>query len=190
MVIVDLSLKDSSGFELIKYISDHEKSFPILVVSMHDEILYAERSFKAGARGYIMKQEMPDNIGSAIRKVITGNIYLSEKMNNKLVADMFNKTNEKQTEEPSVEDEEFDPTRYLTDRELEIFSLLGKGFKRKQISEKLNLNVNTVCTYRERIKEKLNLETSSEMTALAILWVKGLKKNSISGDMEIKLKTN
>lgn len=170
MVIVDITLKDTSGLELIKYITEHYKKLPILVISMHEETLYAERAIKAGALGYIMKQEMTFNIGHAIRQVMSGNIYLSEKMNNKMLASMFTKKKSKKTEDDDIQD----PSTFLTDRELEIFTLIGKGFKRKQISEKLNLNVNTVGTYREKIKEKLNLETSSEMTALAIQWVQGM----------------
>lgn len=173
MIIVDITLKDTSGLELIKYISEHYRKLPILVISMHEETLYAERAIKAGALGYIMKQEMADNVGHAIRQVMSGNIYLSEKMNNKMLASVFTKKKTKKSEDSDIQD----PSTFLTDRELEIFTLIGKGFKRKQISEKLNLNVNTVGTYREKIKEKLNLETSSEMTALAIQWVQGMKNN-------------
>lgn len=172
MVIVDITLKDTSGIELIKYIKDHYPEIPVLVISMHEETLYAERAIKAGALGYIMKQEMTENVACAIRQVMKGHLYLSERMNEKILATVFNKPKEKD----SVAEGILDPSVFLSDRELEIFALIGKGLKRKQIAEKLNLNVNTIGTYRERIKEKLNLETSAEMTALAIQWVQGLKE--------------
>lgn len=169
MVIADITLKDTSGLELIKYIIDHFPRLPVLVLSMHDENVYAERALKAGARGYIMKQEMTENVAEAIRYVLSGRIYLSEKMNEKLLNVLFGKSRNSEPSEVS------NPYSVLSDRELEIFCLVGKGYKRKQIAEKLNLNVNTVGTYRERIKEKLNFQTSTEMTAMAILWVQDIQ---------------
>jgi DNA-binding NarL/FixJ family response regulator len=169
MVIADITLKDTSGLELIKYITDHFPKIPVLVLSMHDETVYAERALKAGARGYIMKQEMTENVAEAIRHVLSGRIYLSERMNEKLLNVLFGKTRNSEPSDVS------NPCSMLSDRELEIFSLVGKGFKRKQIAEKLNLNVNTVGTYRERIKEKLNFQTSAEMTAMAIRWIQDME---------------
>lgn len=175
MVVADITLKDTSGLELIKYVADHFPKIPVLILSMHDETIYAERALKAGARGYVMKQEMTENVAEAIRHVLSGRIFLSARMNEKLLSILFSKN--RNTDDGSVSD----PYAILSDRELEIFSLIGRGFKRKQISEKLNLNVNTVGTYRERIKEKLNFETSSEMTATAIRWVQDIKAGEKSG---------
>ena len=175
MVIADITLKDTSGLELIKYLADHFPKIPVLILSMHDEAIYAERVLKAGAKGYIMKQEMTENVAEAIRYVLSGKIFLSTRMNEKLLSTLFSK--KKNTDEGSVSD----PYALLSDRELEIFCLIGRGFKRKQISEKLNLNVNTVGTYRERIKEKLNFGTSSEMTAMAIRWAQDIKAGERQG---------
>jgi len=161
LVIVDLTLKDTSGFELIKHIHDHMPSMPVLVLSMHDETIYAERALKSGARGYIMKQEMSGRVVDAIRHVLAGKIFVSEKMNEKILGKML------------VSDPEPDnsPVRVLSDRELEIFHMIGRGFKRKEIAEKLNLNVNTIGSYRERIKEKLDLASSAELVRHALIWV-------------------
>ena len=165
MVIVDITLKNTSGLELIKYINEHYKDLPVLVLSMHDENIYAERALKAGAKGYIMKHEMAGQVAEAIRHVLTGKLYISEKMNEKMLANIFSRPKDQ-------EDLDRDPATILSDRELEIFQLIGKGFKRKYISEALNLNVNTIGTYRERIKEKLGFSSSGELITQAILWVK------------------
>jgi len=166
LVIVDITLKDTSGLELIKFIQDNNINIPTLVLSMHDEKIYAERALVSGARGYIMKQEMSGQVTNAIRQILAGKIYISESMNDRLLTNFLSKGNE--TGKKSLDN---DPASLLTGRELEIFRLLGKGYSRKDISEFLNLNVNTIGTYRERIKEKLNLSTSNELLSSAIKWV-------------------
>ena len=141
-----------------------------MVLSMHDENIYAEREIKAGARGYIMKQEISVSVIKAIRQVLNGKLYLSENMTEKMLNNAF-------TSHPAKDGNPFD---VLSDREFEIFQLIGKGLKRKDIAEKLNLNVNTIGTYRERIKEKLQLSSSAELVAKALLWEeqeKGFQRN-------------
>jgi len=165
LVIVDITLKDTSGLELLKFIQDNNINIPSLVLSMHDEKVYAERALVSGAKGYIMKQEMSDQVTTAIRHILTGKIYVSESMNERLLSTFLAKGGEagKKTHD--------DPASILTGRELEIFRLLGKGYTRKDISESLNLNVNTIGTYRERIKEKMNISSSNELLSCAIKWV-------------------
>lgn len=160
MIIADITLRDVSGLELIKYLHDRNIEIPVLVLSMHDEIIYAEKAMKAGATGYIMKHEMTDNIISAIRQVMNGKIYISESINKLVVKKFFTKNKKKSDMISDI----------LTDREFEILNLIGQGYKRKKIAEKLNLNVNTIGTYRERIKGKIGVESSSELTAKAISW--------------------
>jgi len=166
LVIVDITLKDTSGLELIKFIQDNNINIPSLVLSMHDEKVYAERALVSGARGYIMKQEMSGQVTSAIRQILAGKIYISETMNERLLNNFLAKGGEagKNTHDD-------DPASVLTGRELEIFRLIGKGYTRKDISESLNLNVNTIGTYRERIKEKMNISSSNELLSCAIKWV-------------------
>ncbi len=160
MIIADITLRDVSGLELLKYLNDRNMKIPVLVLSMHDELVYAEKAMKAGAGGYIMKHEMTDNVIKAIRQVMNGKIYISDSINKLVVQKYFTKNQKESDLIPDI----------LTDREFEILNLIGKGYKRKMIAEKLNLNVNTIGTYRERIKEKIGVESSSELTAKAILW--------------------
>lgn len=166
IVIVDITLKDTSGLELIKFIQDNNIGIPALVLSMHDEKIYAEKALVAGARGYIMKQEMSSQVTNAVRQILSGKIYISESMNDRLLSYFLSKGGDIQKK--NLDD---DPASALTGRELEIFRLLGKGYSRKEISSSLNLNVNTIGTYRERIKEKLNIASSNELLASAIKWV-------------------
>lgn len=166
LVIADITLKDTSGLELIKFIQDNNLNIPSLVLSMHDEKVYAERALVTGARGYIMKQEMSGQVTSAIRQIISGKIYISESMNDRLLSNFLAKGGE--SGKKNISD---DPASMLTGRELEIFRLIGKGYTRKDIAESLNLNVNTIGTYRERIKEKMNISSSNELLSYAIKWV-------------------
>jgi len=145
MIIVDITLRDVSGLELIKYLHDRNIEIPVLVLSMHDEIIYAEKAMKAGASGYIMKHEMTENVINAIRQVMNGSIYISESVNKLVVQKFFKKNKKKCDMIPDI----------LTDREFEILNLIGQGYKRKRIAEKLNLNVNTIGTYRNVSKKKL-----------------------------------
>ena len=161
MVIVDLSLRDSNGMDLVKEISRHFNKLPVLVLSMHDESLHAERCLLAGARGYIMKQEASDFVVKAIRHILAGNIYISQKI-------MGNILNKFQSRPESIHKS---PIQSLTDREMEVFRLIGKGQSSGKIAHQLNISVKTVGTYRERIKEKLGLQHGGDLARYAVLWV-------------------
>ncbi len=161
IAIVDISLQDTSGLELIKDIKVQYSSLPVLTLSMHEESLYAERALRAGAKGYIMKREATANVVMAIRKVLSGQVYLSERMATKLVDKLVG----------SKPEESSSWIERLTDRELEVFSLLGEGKGTRQISERLHLSVKTIETYRSRIKDKLNLKSGTELFQHAFQWV-------------------
>ena len=167
LVIVDISLEDASGLELIKDIKVHFPGLPILALSVHAESFYAERAIRAGAKGYITKQEATKKVITAIRTVLEGGLYLSQKMNDKLLYSLLGE---------SKADTGISPIDRLTDREFEVFSLLGHGKGTRQIAEQLYISVKTVETYRLRIKEKLNIETSSELLQHAFQWVNEQEK--------------
>ena len=158
LVIVDLSLKNSHGLDLIKDLRVSAPDLAILVVSMHDESLHAERVIRAGARGYITKQEATRNIMAAIRTVLRGDIYLSERTAQRLAAQIARK--------PDVAAQSLVAT--LSDRELRVLELIGQGFGTRRVSELLNVGVPTVETYRARLKEKLCLKDASELLQFAI----------------------
>jgi DNA-binding NarL/FixJ family response regulator len=160
LVVIDLTLKNSSGMELIKDIHARWPKLLILVVSMHNENLYAERVLRAGARGYITKQQATRDILQAIRRVLSGGIYLNETTGAAVLARLASNP---QAKEDAVLDQ-------LTDRELQVFELTGQGFNTREISNQLRIDMKTVETYRLRIREKLNLENSSELLKLAIRW--------------------
>ena len=160
MVIVDISLKGRNGIELIRDINKHYKALPVLVLSMHEESLYAERALAAGARGYIMKQEASKGIVQAIRCVLEGEIYASRNLMRTILNRFVNQT-----------DPVNSPIQNLTDRELEVFIAIGKGLTTKQIAGKLHLSIKTIGTYRERIKEKLGLQNASELIRHAVRWI-------------------
>jgi DNA-binding NarL/FixJ family response regulator len=161
MVIVDISLKDVNGIELIKDIKSYDTELPVLTLSMHDESLYAERALRAGARGYIMKQEGTEKLVSAIRRVLAGELYISDRLAGRLINKMVSGGVEVSGS----------PLESLSDRELEVFLLIGRGHRTRQISEQLQLSPKTVETYRSHIKEKLNIGSSTELLQHAIQWV-------------------
>jgi len=161
MAIIDITLKETSGLELIKDIRAQYPNLPVLALSMHDENLYAERSLRAGAMGYIMKQEATENVIEAVRKILGGEIYVSERMAAKMVRKLV--TGQTETSCSQVDS--------LSDRELEVFSLIGRGHGTRQISERLHLSVKTIETYRAHIKDKLNLADAAELLQYAIQWV-------------------
>ena len=160
LVIVDLKLKNSDGLELIKDIRARWPKMRMLVVSMHDESLYAERVIRAGALGYITKQEATRKILLAIRRVLTGSIYLNEKIANRLLSRLTAHAG------PVTAT----PAESLADRELQVFELTGRGLNTHDIAHRLHIAVKTVETYRARIKEKLKLKDASELLQLAIAW--------------------
>lgn len=160
IAIVDISLKETSGMELVKDIKAKHPNLPVLVLSMHDEALYAERMLRAGAKGYVMKAEATEKVIVAIRKILGGQIYVSDKMAAKMVRKLVGVG-------PDVG---VSAIERLSDRELEVFHLIGQGYGTRQIAERLHLSIKTIETYREHIKEKLNLADASELLQYAIQW--------------------
>ena len=167
IVIVDLMLKGPNGLELIKDLKARRVEVPLLVLSMHDELLYAERVLRAGARGYITKNEASREVMSAIRKVLSGEIYLTPRIAGRLLETL------------SIQPEKKTGVSSLTDRELEIFELIGRGRSTREISHSLHLGVSTIDTYRARIKTKLHLENASQLWHEAIRWVSAAQKPSV-----------
>ena len=159
LAIVDLRLRTSDGLELIRDLRDQHPKVLSLVLSMQDESMTAERAVRAGARGYISKQEAPSKIMEAVRKVLGGEIYWSEKA----AADIASKIASPSPASNSITDQ-------LSERELQVFELIGLGRSTNQIAETLHIDVSTVETYRARIKEKLNLKDGSELLQTAIRW--------------------
>jgi DNA-binding NarL/FixJ family response regulator len=158
IVIVDLSLNGPDGMDLIKAIRGRS-TVPVLVLSMHDELTYADRALRAGANGYIMKQEATTRVLTAVRKILSGDVYLSDRASNRVV---------KQFVRGSARDKS--PIAELSDRELEVFRLIGQGHATRQIAEELHLSVKTVESYQAHIKEKLSLRSARELVQHAILW--------------------
>ena len=160
LVIADITLEDGDGIELTKRIKRHFRNLPVLILSMHDEFLYAERALHAGARGYIMKQEAMASVVTAARQVLAGKIYLNDRMKEHILANLS----------LSRQDRDLAPMARLTDRELEVFSLIGQGLSTRDIAERLNLSVKTIGTHRERIKVKLRLKNANELLRHAVNW--------------------
>lgn len=165
LVTVDISLKESNGMDLIKSISARDKTLPMLALSMFEESLYAERVLHAGARGYVMKQEAVENVVAAIRKVIDGKIHLSDAMTERMLLKKIEGVSEKKS---SIET--------LSDRELEVFQLIGEGMPTSKIAKSLHLSVKTIETYRANIKTKLNLENNIQLITHAVQWVQNGKE--------------
>jgi DNA-binding NarL/FixJ family response regulator len=163
IAVVDLALGEGSGIELIKDVKLRYPQLPTLVLSMHDESLYAERSLQAGAKGYVMKQEETDVLIQAIRQVLRGQVYLSEKVTNVIVNRLGG--NVPQGKITTL-------AQRLSNRELEIFQLIGDGYATQEIARRLHLSTKTVASHREHIKEKLNLKTSEELARFAIHWLR------------------
>jgi DNA-binding NarL/FixJ family response regulator len=168
LVLVDISLQGVDGIELIKGIKLRYVNLPVLVISMHDESLFAERALRAGARGYIMKQEAMDKMKGAIRKVLKGELYVSERISAKMLEQFI----EGKPEKIST------PVDVLSDRELEVFRLIGRGLGTRQIAQEIRVSVKTVDSYRAHIKEKLKLENATELMKHAIHWSEDEKKPS------------
>jgi DNA-binding NarL/FixJ family response regulator len=160
IAIVDISLAGSSGLELLKDLRAHAVGVPALVLSMHPESLYAERALRAGARGYVNKQETSGELVRAIRQVLNGEIYLNTSFMSRMINRMTN-----------GRDRGARPIDRLADRELEVFDLVGRGLTTREIAAQLGLGITTVDTYRARIKEKLNLENIARLRIEASRWL-------------------
>lgn len=161
VALVDISLKGGNGLELIKNIKARFPDLPLLVLSMHDETLYAERALRAGSLGYIMKEEAIDKVLTAIRQVIAGEIFLSDRMKGRMLNQLV--SGRVKQGASSIEN--------LSDRELEVFRLIGEGRGTRQIAEELRLSIRTVEAYREYIKDKLNLKNGTELVQHAFQYV-------------------
>ena len=161
LVVADISLKDSSGLELMRNIKAQHEGLPVLVVSAHDESIYAELSFRAGGLGYLMKAEALDRIVTAIRRVLSGNIYVSDALAARMLRQQVN--GRPSAAEPLV--------GRLSGRELEVFQLIGQWKKTSEIARQLHLSIKTIEYYREQIKQKLDLQTATELTQQATTWV-------------------
>ncbi len=163
IALVDISLSGGSGIDLIKSLKAEFDELPVLVVSMHDESLYAERAMRAGAMGYVMKHEPAKTMRAAIYKVLGGGIHLSDKMASSVISKLMHG---QPTESAS-------PIESLSDRELEVFRLLGQGKVVRQIAEDMGVTIPTINSFRNRIKDKLGLKSSTEVMLHAIQWVQG-----------------
>lgn len=163
LVIADISLKDSSGLELVRNIKASFPRIPVLVLSVHDESIYAEIAFRAGAMGYLMKHEAVGKIVEAIRRVLRGEVYVSETLAAKMVQQHVRGR-------PNIQEP---PISALSDREMEVFQLIGEWKKTREIAQELHLSVKTVEYYREQIKRKLNLKDGGELAQHATAWVQG-----------------
>ncbi|HEU5080037.1 MAG TPA: response regulator transcription factor [Opitutaceae bacterium] len=161
IVLTDLTMPGRSGLEFIKDVLALHPKLPILVVSMHDEMLYAERVLRAGGRGYIMKGAGGENLLLAIRQILQGEVYISPKVSAKIV-DQFSARKPRGSSSP---------IEHLSDREFEVFQLVGTGHSTRDIAERLNLSPKTVDVYRGKIKEKLNLKDATELVRYAVRWV-------------------
>jgi DNA-binding NarL/FixJ family response regulator len=160
LAIVDISLDSTSGIDLIKAIKRDYEDLPVLVVSMHSESLYGDRALRAGAMGYVMKSEPATTVIAAIRKVLAGNVHMSEKMATLVVSKLVKGET---GQIPS-------PLEALSDRELEVFRLLGQGKGTREIAQEMNVALPTVSSFKNRIKEKLKLKNSTEMILFALQW--------------------
>jgi len=167
ILVVDISLKSGSGLELIKNVKATHPNLPALVLSMHDELLYAERALRAGARGYIMKQEAIDKVLGAIRHVLKGELYLSAEMNRRMLHQFVGGP-------PQMPQS---PVERLSDRELEVFRLIGAGRTTRQIADELHLSIKTVETHRAHIMDKMKIHTTNELALRAFQWVQGESPN-------------
>lgn len=163
VAIVDISLPGMGGLELIKHWRARDADAKLLVVSRHDESLYAERAIRAGARGYVMKLEAADVIVTAVRRVAAGGIFVSPEINDRLLNNLA-------AGRSTLSDS---PMDLLSDRELEVFELTGGGLSTREISDRLHLSIKTVESYRSRIKDKLNLSSATELLQHAVHWVGG-----------------
>jgi DNA-binding NarL/FixJ family response regulator len=161
ILIVDVSLDGPDGIELLKTIRSRDARLPVLMLSMHDESLYAERALRAGANGYIMKQEATERVLIAIRQILGGEVYVSDRMAQKMMHQFIGRQGA--GKRSGVAD--------LTDRELEVFRLIGQGHGTRQIAEELHLSVKTVESYYAHIKDKLSLKNARELVQHAVQWL-------------------
>jgi DNA-binding NarL/FixJ family response regulator len=172
VALIDITLRGSSGLELVKNIKARFPNLKMLMLSMHEESVYAHRALRAGASGYIMKQEGVEKVLAALRKVLKGEVYLSDSLGNRMLHSLIN------GRAPRNES----PVEQLSDRELEIFTLIGQGHGTRIIAEKLRLSIKTIESHRAHVKRKLNLHTAAELVHHAIQWVQSEKALGSEGE--------
>lgn len=160
IVVVDITLENSSGLELIKNLKAAQPHVPALALSMHEELLYGERVMRAGGRGYLMKAEAPATVLTAIRAVLSGEVHISERLKERLL---------KQLQQSAV-NPAATAIEHLTDRELEVYQLLGTGLSTREVAANLGVSFHTVCAHREQIKAKLGLASAAELVNHAVRW--------------------
>ena len=165
LVVLDISLSGPDGLDVLKEIRMKTENLPILILSMHDESIYAERAMRAGANGYIMKQEATEKVLVAIRRILQGEVYLSDRLTSTMLQQYVRGASQVKTS----------PLVNLTDRELEVFRLIGEGHGTRQIADDLHLSVKTIESYQAHIKEKLALRNARELVQHAIEWTVNLK---------------
>ncbi len=163
VVVIDISLRQGDGIELVKDTRAHYPSMPLLVLSMHDEAIYAERMLSAGANGYIMKQAASDQFRLAWRRVLEGGIYVSEAVSNAMIQKFAAGGSYQST----------NPIDGLSNRELQVLQMIGKGLSTREVADTLNLSVKTVESHRQRIKRKLGLGTGAQLVQYAVNWCAG-----------------
>jgi len=162
IALVDISLRGSNGLELTKALKEAHPEVPVLVLSMHDESLYAERALRSGARGYVMKQESADTVLGAIRTVLDGGIYLSDSLSSVMLREFV---------DGGTADNEKFGVASLSDRELEVFELIGRGNSTRKIADRLQLSIKTIETHRAHVKQKLKLDNATELVHRAFHWI-------------------
>lgn len=160
LVVLDLSLEEGSGLSLLEHLHNTRPDLPVLVVSMHDEVLYACRALDAGARGYLMKSNADTQVVDAIRRLLNGNVYLSSEMTSTILSQHVG----------GGPPEDVSPLDRLSDRELEVLTLLGKGYERREIAEELALSPKTIDTYKNHLKQKLSLDSNAGLRRYAAVW--------------------
>lgn len=161
IALIDMSLPGISGIELVKIMRSRFPEMQILIISTHDESLYAERALRAGAKGYIMKQEATEKVLTAIRHILSGEVYLSEKMRSKILQRIIDNRFETPTS----------PVSHLSDKEIDVLRLIGKGLRTSDIASELNRSVKTVEAHRANLKEKLGLKNATELVRFAVQWI-------------------
>jgi len=164
LVIADISLEGTNGIELTKQLNNLWPDLPVLIISMHDEVLYAERALQAGAHGYLMKMEGDEAVLDAMRRVLAGHVYLSDTMQDRLLYQHVGQQRAPGGEATTA-------LQSLSDRELEVFEMIGRGFTTREVAERLSISPKTVESHRARIKAKLDVNTSIDLMRRAIQWV-------------------
>lgn len=178
LVIADISLEGTNGIEFVKRLQIEKPGLEVLIVSMHEESLYAERALQAGAVGYVMKKEADNSVLTAIRRVQSGRYYVSERMEDKIMLLFAGQASPKEMAQTSS-------IAQLSDRELEVFELHGRGLTTVEMAESLGISPKTIATYRGRIKTKLAIETMPELVRKAVLWIENDRRSDSEADRRL-----